>query len=336
MTSTQNIENMIEFAYGSFMGSLCGDAAGASLEFIRKKITEEMALAAMYMPGGGALQVGSGQFTDDSELAISLANALYKKDPSKGVPIEDIAKRYTEWFESHPFDMGGTCSRAFSCCASNYNSSISNRMMKIAIEYSFVSEANGALMRIVPMAIWSVNQKENVIAHNAKLDAMLSHPNQICQDCNAIIVLIVTYLIKHPHDNEGAINYIEDYIFYNIKSKVKEWFIEDSLDITNLDCTSNIGHVKWGFLLAIYFLRNNTSFEEAIKQTLMKGGDTDTNAAIVGGVIGALHGINGIPEYMKNPVLEFDPENPGERKGYKRPAMYNASSIYKLVYGMLL
>lgn len=322
----------MEFAYGAFMGMVCGDSSGASLEFIRKEITEEMAINAMHMPGGGALQVGPGQFTDDSELSFSMAYALYNKDPSQGVPIESIAKKYIEWFESHPFDIGGTCSRAFSSCTSK-DDLISNKMMKIATQYSFVSEANGALMRIVPMAIWSTFESTNVIVHNAKLDAMLSHPNQVCQDCNAIIALIITYLIKHPYDNVGAISYAEDYIKFNINSKVNKWFIEDSLDISDLDCSKNIGHVRWGFILAIYFLRNNTSFEDAIKQTLMKNGDTDTNAAIVGGVMGALHGINKIPDYMKIPVLSFDPENPG--KGHKRPKIFKSIDIYNLTYYLI-
>jgi hypothetical protein len=66
----------------------------------------------------------------------------------------------------------------------------------------------------------------------------------------------------------------------------------------------------------------------------MKGGDTDTNAAIVGCMIGALHGVSGIPDYMSGPVLAFDCCNHHSTKslnGYKRPAAYKASNVLSLL-----
>ena len=327
------IKSRMEHAYCSFMGGIVGDAAGATLEFFcGGEITEEIALNAMNMPGGGILQVGKGQFTDDSELSISIAFSLYNKKPEYGLPIENIAQSYSQWYKSKPFDIGGTCSKAFSTIT-KLNKSISNKMMKNAAKFSFDSEANGALMRICPMAIWSIDEPINVIAHNAKMDAMLSHPNQVCLDCNIIIVLIIEYLIRNPKDYKGVIDYIDNYITININSKVKNWYYNDSLNIYELNCSKNIGWVKWGFIMAIYYLRNNTPYETAIKEVLMKGGDTDTNACIVGSVLGALHGINGIPKYMLDPVLSFDPTKP--QKGHERSIIYSASNIYDLTYQLL-
>jgi ADP-ribosyl-[dinitrogen reductase] hydrolase len=73
-------------------------------------------------------------------------------------------------------------------------------------------------------------------------------------------------------------------------------------------------------MLAFHFLRRATPYEEAIKATLMKGGDTDTNAAIVGGMMGALHGASAIPERMKQPVLTY-------REGQPRPGALHARHI---------
>ena len=90
-----------------------------------------------------------------------------------------------------------------------------------------------------------------------------------------------------------------------------------------MDATKQIGHVRWGFVMAIYFLRNpHISFEESIKITLMKGGDTDTNAAIVGGIVGAYQKI---PEYMLRPVLDFDCTIDG--KHHIRPAEYSVKKV---------
>ena len=55
---------------------------------------------------------------------------------------------------------------------------------------------------------------------------------------------------------------------------------------------------------------------------LMCGGDCDTNAAIVGGVLGAVYGYDAIPKWMRNPVLKHDPEH---NNGIKRPTTYKIS-----------
>lgn len=58
---------------------------------------------------------------------------------------------------------------------------------------------------------------------------------------------------------------------------------------------------RWG--ATCRYLRQQSKFEEAISSILLLGGDTDTNAAIVGGLVGALHGAAAIPEAMRAPVL---------------------------------
>lgn len=58
-------------------------------------------------------------------------------------------------------------------------------------------------------------------------------------------------------------------------------------------------------------LRLRSSYTEAISSILLMGGDTDTNAAIVGGMIGALHGASSIPDSMKTPVLSRGTDSPG-------------------------
>ena len=73
----------------SMLGALIGDAAGATLEFCYREITEEMALKAMTMPGGGNMRVGPGQITDDGELTLTLWRSLNSLDTSYLVPILD-------------------------------------------------------------------------------------------------------------------------------------------------------------------------------------------------------------------------------------------------------
>lgn len=64
----------------------------------------------MGMPGGGCFRVGAGQITDDSEMALCLAQALisagHAKDYTQGSLQSAASHNYIEWLTSRPFDIG--------------------------------------------------------------------------------------------------------------------------------------------------------------------------------------------------------------------------------------
>ena len=113
---------------------------------------------------------------------------------------------------------------------------------------------------------------------------------------------------------------------------VRAWFDEalaaPSLDA--FDCVTNMGHVRHAFTLSMYFLRRGTPYERAIFETLKKGGDTDTNAKIVGSLLGALHGPAGIPRYMWEPVMSYDPREVDAKSllGSVRPGQYRPHDAF--------
>jgi ADP-ribosyl-[dinitrogen reductase] hydrolase len=314
----------------SMLGALVGDAAGATLEFCHRDVTDEMAITAMTMPGGGAMRVGPGQITDDGELTLTLWRSLNSFETSHIVPILTLMKGYKDWYESSPFDIGRTCSLAFETYYDFFNGQhiytlqdCKDTVMKV----NSGSEANGALMRATAIATWIAQKSDSDIIMGiecAKEDARLSHPSIVCQEVNAIYVLVITLLLKGKTPQD-ALQIVNEFVNTKISSeKVKDWYFNDSLDICDMDATRQIGHVRWGFVMAIYFFRNpEITYEEAIKITLMKGGDTDTNAAIVGGLVGAYQVI---PEYMLKPVLDFDCTIDGTRH-YKRPAEYSVKKV---------
>ena len=312
----------------SLLGALVGDAAGATLEFCDRPITEEMALEAMTMPGGGSLRVGPGQITDDGELTLTLWQSLNSFDTSDVIPILTIMKGYAKWYESYPFDIGRTCSLAFETYSDFFENQIPtlSNCKLIVNNLNAMSEANGALMRASAIATWVYMNPSITIdmaVECAKEDARLSHPSIVCQEVNAIYIFAIVHLLQGKTPNE-VITLLNTFVKDKVTSpKVRQWYFVESLDITNLDATKQIGHVRWGFVMALYFLRNSDiDFEEAIKITLTKGGDTDTNAAIVGGLVGTYHKI---PEYMLKPVLTFDCTANG--KYPKRPAEYSVKNV---------
>ncbi len=315
----------------SMMGALVGDAAGATLEFCDGTITEEMALNAMTMPGGGAMRVGPGQITDDGELTLALWQSLNSFDTSDVIPILTLMKGYAKWYESCPFDIGRTCSLAFETYSDFFRGDIQtlNNCKLIVHNLNAMSEANGALMRASAIATWIAMNPTITIdmaVECAKEDARLSHPSIVCQEVNAIYVFAVVHLLKGKTPEE-VLTLLNTFVKEQVTSpKVRQWYFVESLDISDMYARQQIGHVRWGFVMAMYFLRNSDiDFEEAIKETLMKGGDTDTNAAIVGGLVGTYHKI---PDYMLNPVVTFDCTVSG--KYPKRPAEYSVKNVIGL------
>ncbi len=313
------MENKI---YGCLLGGWCADAAGATLEFSHTPITNQMVEIAMKMPGGGAIGVGPGQITDDSELEIAILNGLVKSKTFTNntceYPLDLVAEEYIYWINSYPFDVGTTCSNAFTG-ALNYRD-----MMRNALKLKSQSQANGALMRAAVIGVWGRNCPDDKIIQFGKLDAQLSHCSDVCQEVNGLYCLIIAKLLNSV-SLEEILNLISKKI---TNGEVKEWF-EQATCLENINCKKNIGYCKHGFQLVIYFLHNQTTYVNAIKTTLLKGGDTDTNAKIVGSVIGAMKGINEIPEYMLSPVVNFDCVN--TEVGHTRPKKYNVAKAVKLI-----
>ena len=85
------------------------------------------------------------------------------------------------------------------------------------------------------------------------------------------------------------------------------------------------GFVRIGFTHAFFHLLEQSTFENALRETLAGGGDTDTNACIVGSLVGALHGIDDIPTSLVEGVLHCD-----TRLGHARPAWLQAGDALEL------
>lgn len=325
------------------LGHFCGDAAGATLEFYKGEITDEIVEEAMRMLGGGRLNMGPGQITDDGELTMVLFKTLWYL-PHRAFPINEIAKEYIAWYHSDPFDCGMTCGRAFGGVSSK-DANPGLTMMHHALNVNITSEANGALMRAAPIACWGARHKHSLfqIANNAKMDAMVSHPSQVCQDANAIYCMVLARLITSGGDAQRTMVEIDDHIYAGhtvFHPKVLQWY-EEAKSMKTLDgyqASTNIGHVKYAFTMAMFFAHQGTTqngYVKGIHAVLKCGGDTDTNAAICGAVLAAIHGLESIPMHMLRPVLSFDCVRYDTSKdllGHNRPKKYHVGDFANDIY----
>ena len=285
-------------ATGCLLGALCGDAAGATLEFLDHDPTEREVAWAMDMPGGGELEVAPGQITDDGELTLCLAQSL---TTSTSFNLENTARSYYKWIESRPFDIGFTTSYSLGAPRNQdmTDRSYANVMTKEAAKLCITSKANGSLMRITPLGIWGHDLAAEQIASFAVRDTSLSHPNYSCGYAVACYSIAVATLVNTGDrfkaiDNargwlNSQANLTKDPEQYKSWAEVGSW-LYDAVDNADIPYFPQAGFIKIAFTHAFRHLLLGSDYESAIAATLRGGGDTDTNACIVGGLIGAVVG----------------------------------------------
>jgi ADP-ribosylglycohydrolase len=166
----------------------------------------------------------------------------------------------------------------------------------------------------------------------ARADACLTHPNLTCQWASAAYVVAIRHLLLHPSDGAGAFAEAECVLNRAPDDgiiEVQSW-LKDAAQGRLPDCYPLAGFVRIAFTHAFHHLHCGTPFEDALRQVLAGGGDTDTNACIVGGLVGARVGLQALPEQMSRAVLECD-----TTKGQPRPCWLQTRDAMTLATALL-
>lgn len=314
-------------AAGAILGALVGDAAGATLEFSDGAPTASDVEGAMQMVGGGPWSTAPGQITDDGELALCLMHALQGKTE---FDIERVAVMYLRWVHSAPFDIGATTARGLEGGRDEPAGRVHEGMWDAAGSNNGQSKANGGLMRIAPLAAWGRRLSEADLVQAACDECRLTHPNEACLHASAVYCVAIRHLVLHEADASGALEAAGRWAAQLGNPEVLEW-LDGARENRDVGYAPQIGFVKYGFTHAFRHLALRSQYEDALAETLAGGGDTDTNACIVGGLLGALHGIDGIPLQMRDAVLECDTS-----QGQPRPEFLQTQSVLPaLIEGLL-
>jgi ADP-ribosyl-[dinitrogen reductase] hydrolase len=296
--SVTNYE-ILSRAKGCFLGQCAGDALGQQVEFeaaatIRKKYPEGIRT----MEDGGTWNAMAGQITDDSELALLLARSIVSTGK---YDIEKVAQAYYYWFhETEPYDIGNTIRRALSAP----NSSASTMVAAANQE----SQANGSLMRISPLGLYGYRMKVEDLWQLACKESELTHPHEICQQSCALYVCAISDAIRYGKSSRDLYEAV-------VKLAEKQHInpiLMDALKSAKTSLPDMQRHAGWvinAFQNAFYQLLHAPSIEEAIVNSVMQGGDTDTNAAIAGALVGAVYGRDSIPVSWRQSVLSCKPHS---------------------------
>lgn len=322
------MNSILKLAQGCLLGALVGDAAGSRLEFLGRKPTQADVAEALAMKGGGVFGLAPGQITDDGEMTLALARSL---EGSLQFPREKVATNYRAWVASKPFDMGQATSAALGGPI-EVGDAIADAVSRRAAMYNMGSKANGALMRASALGIWStvVSPEDSVRA--ACDDARLTHPNPTCLWASAAYIVAIRHLLLHPHDTEGAFEQTRWALALAPRDDSEEvhGWLEDAAIEKLPDGQPSMGFVRIAFIHAFHHMLRSTPYIDALQSVLGYGGDTDTNACIVGGLVGARVGLTGIPGQMIDALLRCD-----TAKGHPRPTWLSAQDALELAHRTL-
>jgi ADP-ribosyl-[dinitrogen reductase] hydrolase len=283
-------------AQGCLLGQVVGDALGTGMEF--------SASGSARMIDGVFWNTIAGQPTDDSELALLLARTLATAGT---FDLERVARGYHFWLHSKPFDCGMTVTRALKGIAPSDMEA--GRAAAAAMRAANAeSQANGALMRISPLAIWGHALPARDLAAYARADASLTHPHPVCRDASAVYVVTVAHAIATGAGPRDVWRHAVDWAKAQGVQEAVQHALRDAESRPPKDYTTwAAGWVLVALQNALYQLLHAPNFEEGLVRTILAEGDTDTNGAIAGALLGAVHGRDAIPLHWRQMVLSCRP-----------------------------
>lgn len=275
---------------GCLCGLAAGDALGTTLEFKSSGSLEPI----KDMIGGGPFQLKPGQWTDDTSMALCLAESLIE---CQGNNLKDQLERYTRWYlDGHLsstgkcFDIGNTVKKALS------NFMISGE------PYSGLTDTwsagNGSIMRLAPVPLFYARNPQEAVKKSGE-SSRTTHGNRLAIDAcyyfGGILVGAVTGVSK------------EQILSKCYHPGGKEWQdIDLSPEIYEIACGSfkrreppiikGIGYVVKSLEAALWAFHRSDTFEKGCLMAVNLGDDADTTGAVYGQLAGAYYGIVGIPE----------------------------------------
>jgi len=263
-------------AQGCLLGQVIGDNLGARVE---GKTGAE--IAQLYPDGvreladGGPYHLVAGQPTDDSEMALVLARSILRE---RKYDRDKVLDAYRDWLTTRPVDVGQTTEQGLLGLLTTG------------------SESNGSLMRVSPLGIWAAGDPA-LAARTARDDSTLTHPNEVCVEACAGFAAAIAAGVAGASRKEMAQTALA-----HAKGLARDAIERGAGGEPPADFFTHPGWVLVALQNAFYRLLN-PSLQVALIQTVSAGGDTDTNAAIAGALLGAACGREAIPPRWVMAVL---------------------------------
>ena len=280
------------------IGLLIGDALGVPVEFEYRENLEKYPVTDMI--GHGTYDQPEGTWSDDTSMTLATMASIVDK---KAVDYDDIMENFCKWYkreiywQTPRFDAGITTASAL------YNYLDGMPALECGLDGDR-DNGNGSLMRILPMAyLLNIDYKtvENVSG--------LTHAHKRSKIACVLYVEIARSMLENEdltidEHIELASGKIKEHYKDSDELKHFKRIFED--DLNDVDTISSKGYVIYTFESVIYCLKNTSNYKDAVLKAVNLGRDTDTTAAICGGLAGIYYGYDEIPIDWINKVDQID------------------------------
>lgn len=306
---------MIEKIKAVMIGHAVGDALGVPVEFASRE--EVDANPVEDMEGFGTYPYPAGTWSDDTSMSVAALDSLAKGE----IDWDEIMCNFGKWLHDgdytpsgETFDAGRTCVKAIVNYFANNTKAIESGGTD---EYS---NGNGSLMRIHPFSLflYTKGNFDLQIIHNA---SALTHAHKRSQMACGIYSFVLWELLKSPSKAAVVRGLSKAKRFYHEWDEMKSYYKmlfrrigltelhfedPDTFERAKRDEIKSSGYVVDTIEAAIWCLMNTHSYKECVLTAVNLGDDTDTIAAIAGGLAGALYGYEAIPQEWRNTLIKRD------------------------------
>ena len=291
-------------------GAAIGDAVGVPVEFTSREMLANNPV--MDMCGFGTHNMPSGTWSDDTSMMLAALDSL-----AGGYKPEDIMEKFRCWLiegEYTPygnvFDAGMTCSRAI------YRYESGTKALNCG-GYGYRDNGNGSLMWILAACLYMVTQEtagkltEKEAIRRIHECSGLTHAHIISKAaCGLYYFCVREILSDREHDLitvlqngiEKGFTYYKKQEWYNFEDAFKYYNCLENLSIftrTQEKDISSSGFVVDTIKAALWCLLNTTDYRSCVLKAVNLGSDTDTVAAVAGGLAGLFYGYENIPMEWK-------------------------------------
>jgi len=262
---------------GCAVGAAIGDALGMPLEFGPRRPLNRL---------GREMQAGrlpAGAFTDDTEMALALAESLLTHCP---LDPPDLAQRFVAWLQAGPPDVGSHTRAALSRVAAG-------QPWEQAVETVQCqrpdSAGNGSVMRCWPAALAHWDDLDRLLA-DSRWQSRVTHPHEECVAGCAFVNAAIYHLLRGTAPTDAVAQALRE---AEVPPPLRA--VIEAAPARHREELVNSGWVRHTLESAVWGLLTTDSFEEAVVQVVNLGHDADTAGAVVGALAGAAYGLAGIP-----------------------------------------
>jgi len=291
---------LIDRYRGALMGLATGDALGTTLEFKSPGSFEPIT----GIVGGGPFGLEPGQWTDDTSMALCLAESLIEKE---GFDPGDQMQRYVRWWREGYLSSNGTCF--------DIGGTVRVALRRFEVyQDPFAGEAaphfggNGSLMRLAPMPLAFASDPEEAIHLAGEMSRTTHGAPEPIDACRYYTGLILGALAGESKETLLGTRFSplgSAWPVLALSPKIDE-VAAGSFKTKQPPAIRGTGYVVQALEAALWAFWNSDDFEEGALAAANLGDDADTTGAIYGQLAGAYYGLEGIPSRWRSKITQSD------------------------------